>query len=165
MTAQKLEELGYLTCQDIQQADLRVLLTHFGKAGRVLWERCHGIDPRPVTPDRLRKSVGVERTLSEDIQDWTQCQAQIETLCPELEARLRQVSPDLSIVRQGVKLRFDDFQITTQETVRNTLDQAGLLLIARQMWEQRRQGRGVRLVGLHVTLRDPAQARQLPLDL
>lgn len=46
VTAKRLEEVGLITCADVQQYDLAQLLKRFGKFGRVLWERCQGIDRR-----------------------------------------------------------------------------------------------------------------------
>jgi DNA polymerase-4 len=43
------------------------------------------------------------------------------------------------------------------------LNKNDLLKVAQEAWEQRRGGRGVRLVGLHVTLQDPQIERQLLL--
>ncbi|WP_413503785.1 DNA polymerase IV [Serratia grimesii] len=164
VTAKRLEEVGLITCADVQQYDLVALLKRFGKFGRVLWERCQGIDLREVSPERLRKSVGVERTLAEDIHDWEECETLIvDKLYPELEMRLRKVKPDLHIARQGVKLKFQDFQQTTQEHVWPVLNKDDLINVARQVWHERREGRGVRLVGLHVTLLDPQLERQLLL--
>ncbi|ASM00888.1 MULTISPECIES: DNA polymerase IV [Serratia] len=164
VTAKRLEEVGLITCADVQQYDLAQLLKRFGKFGRVLWERCQGIDRREISPERLRKSVGVERTLAEDIHDWEDCETLIiDKLYPELEMRLRKVKPDLHIARQGVKLKFQDFQQTTQEHVFPVLNRQDLLEVARQAWRERREGRGVRLVGLHVTLLDPQLERQLAL--
>ncbi|MGP8588197.1 DNA polymerase IV, partial [Salmonella enterica subsp. enterica serovar Jukestown] len=40
-----------------------------------------------------------------------------------------------------------------------------LIATAKKAWEERRAGRGVRLVGLHVTLLDPQLERQLVLGL
>ncbi len=140
------------------------MLKHFGKFGRVLWERSHGIDEREISPDRLRKSVGVEKTLAEDIYDWESCEALIEELYLELETRLRKVKPSLHIARQGVKLKFHDFQQTTQEHTWPVLNKVDLLEIAHAAWHERRVERGVRLVGLHVTLLDPQLERQLLLD-
>ncbi|MGL9720063.1 DNA polymerase IV [Symbiopectobacterium sp.] len=165
VTAKRLEEKGLHTCADVRQYDLAELLRQFGKFGRVLWERCHGIDERAVSPDRLRKSVGVEKTLAADIHHWHECEGLVEQLYQELELRLRRVKPDLHIARQGVKLKFDDFCQTTQEHVWPELNKQDLLRLARQTWEERRQTRGVRLVGLHVTLLDPKMERQLLLNL
>ncbi|EOE5035578.1 hypothetical protein ACKGHI_004891, partial [Salmonella enterica] len=73
--------------------------------------------------------------------------------------------PDLLIARQGVKLKFNDFQQTTQEHVWPQLNKEDLITTARKTWTERRGERGVRLVGLHVTLLDPQLERQLVLGL
>lgn len=165
VTARKLEELGLTTCGDVQKTDLALLLKRFGKFGRVLWERCNGIDEREVVTERQRKSLGVERTLSQDIHDWEDCLEIIDRLYDELERRLSNIRPDRQIARQGVKLKFNDFQLTTQEHVWPELNKADLIAIARKSWDERRGGRGVRLVGLHVTMLDPQIERQLLLGL
>ncbi|MDR0219104.1 MAG: DNA polymerase IV [Enterobacteriaceae bacterium] len=164
VTAKRLSEMGLETCADVQGHDELDLIKKLGKFGFVLWQRCHGIDDRPVQTDRLRKSVGVEKTLPQDIHDWHDCVELIEQLYPELERRLGKVKPDLRIARQGIKLKFDDFQLTTQEHVHPLLDKQDLIRIAKQTWETRREGRGVRLVGLHVTLQNPQLERQLLLE-
>lgn len=165
VSAAKLEAMGLRTCEDVQKYDLAMLLKRFGKFGRVLWERSQGIDERDVNNDRLRKSVGVERTLAEDIHEWAECEEIIERLYPELERRLAKVKPDLLIARQGIKLKFNDFQQTTQEHVWPRLSKDDLIATARKTWDERRGGRDVRLVGLHVTLLDPQLERQLLLGI
>lgn len=133
VSAAKLENMGLRTCEDVQRSDLALLLKRFGKFGRVLWERSQGIDDRDVNNERLRKSVGVERTLSEDIHDWTECETIItEQLYPELERRLLKVKPDLLIARQGIKLKFNDFQQTTQEHVWPRLNKEDLIATAKR---------------------------------
>ncbi|MGL4860019.1 MAG: DNA polymerase IV [Enterobacteriaceae bacterium] len=161
VTAVRLQELGLSTCQDVQNSSQAQLLQHFGKFGYTLWQRCHGIDDREVCTHRERKSLGVETTLSQDIHQWQECVAIIEQLYDELERRLLKSKADKQIARQGVKLKFDDFQQTTQEHVWSELDKEDLLQIAWQVWQERRMGRGVRLVGLQVTLASPMQEKQL----
>ncbi|MDF7629458.1 DNA polymerase IV [Erwiniaceae bacterium L1_55_4] len=163
VATKKLEEMGLRTCADVQRADLALLLKRFGKFGRVLWERSNGIDERDVVVERERKSLGVERTLMEDIHNWEQCLAIIDYLYAELDRRLTNIRPDKQIARQGVKLKFNDFQQTTQEHVWPVLNKDDMIAVARQAWDERRAGRGVRLVGLHVTLVDPQLERQLVL--
>ncbi len=165
VSAAKLESMGLRTCEDVQNSDLAMLLKRFGKFGRILWERSHGIDEREIHNDRQRKSIGVERTLEEDIHEWADCEAIVERLYPELERRLAKVRPDLRIARQGIKLKFNDFQQTTQKHVWPKLTKDDLLATAYQSWQERRAGRGVRLVGLHVTLLDPQLERQLLLGI
>lgn len=165
VSAKKLEELGLHTCGDVQKADLALLLKRFGKFGRILWERSHGIDERGVVVERERKSLGVERTLADDIDSWERCLEIIDYLYAELDRRLTQIRPDKHIARQGVKLKFSDFQQTTQEHVWPVLNKDDMIAVARKTWDERRAGRGVRLVGLHVTLVDPQLERQLLLGL
>jgi len=165
VATKKLEEMGLRTCADVQQADLAQLLKRFGKFGRVLWERSNGIDDRDVVVERERKSLGVERTLGEDIHHWEQCLEIIDFLYAELDRRLSAIRPDKQIARQGVKLKFNDFQLTTQEHVWPVLNKDDIIAVARQAWDERRAGRGVRLVGLHVTLVNPQLERQLVLGL
>ncbi len=161
VTEKKLTELGLYTCKDVVNYDLTKLLNQFGKFGRILYERCQGIDEREVCNDRQRKSVGVERTLVDDIHSWDECLAQFEPLFDELEKRLSKVRADLSIARQGVKFKFDDFQLTTQEHVWSKLDKDDLIEQAYKVWSERRNNRGVRLIGFHVTLIDPQVEKQL----
>ncbi|GAB1439636.1 DNA polymerase IV [Providencia sp.] len=165
VTAQKLADMGLSTCADVQKYDVVTLIKSMGKFGQALWDRCHGVDERPVNPDRLRKSVGVERTLAEDIHDWNDCLSLLDKLYNELQLRLAKVKPDLRIARQGVKFKFDDFQQTTQEHVYPILNKQDLVQLAQQVWENRRLNRGVRLVGLHVMLQSPQLERQLLLEL
>lgn len=165
VATKKLEEMGMHTCADVQRADLAQLLKRFGKFGRVLWERSNGIDDRDVIVERERKSLGVERTLMEDIHQWEQCLEIIDFLYAELDRRLTLIRPDKQIARQGVKLKFNDFQQTTQEHVWPVLNKKDMIAVARKSWDERRAGRGVRLVGLHVTLMNPQLERQLLLGL
>ena len=165
VTAKKLEELGLYSCADVQKCDLARLLKRFGKFGRVLWERSNGIDEREVITERERKSVCVERTLSEDIHRWEECLKILDYLYDELERRLTAIKPDRHIARQGIKLKFNDFQLTTQEHVWPVLNKEDLIELAKKTWDDRRGGRGVRLVGVHVTLLNPQLERQLLLGL
>ncbi len=59
------------------------------------------------------------------------------TALPELERRLSKVKPDLLIARQGIKLKFNDFQQTTQEHVWPRLNKDDLIATAKKAWEER----------------------------
>ena len=165
VTAQKLARLGLVNCLDVQQYDLGRLIKEFGKFGHILHERSFGIDPRPVNASRQRKSIGVERTLIKDIYDWSECLEVLERLYPELHNRLFHITPDLQISRQGVKFKFADFQATTQEHTAPILDKNTLFEIAHNTWTERRHNRGIRLVGLQVSLIENTHSSQLKLDL
>ncbi len=166
VTAEKLARLGLVNCIDVQHYDLGRLIKEFGKFGHILYERSFGIDPRPVNASRQRKSIGVERTLANDIHQWSECLTVLEQLYPQLLSRLTPISPDLLISRQGVKFKFSDFQSTTQEHTVPILDKNTLFEIAHNTWAERRHDRGIRLIGLQVSLVESnTQSTQLKLDL
>ena len=78
---------------------------------------------------------------------------------------LRQPAIQFGVEKIDNKLKFSDFQQTTQEHIWPVLNKEDMIAIARKTWDERRAGRGVRLVGLHVTMVDPQLERQLLLGL
>ena len=162
VTAQKLAALGLQTCEDVRNSSLETLVSRFGKFGNSLWQRSHGIDPRPVVTSRQRKSVGVEKTVSQDMYTIEQCAALIDSLLPRLHQRMQAGGVTEKIASQGVKLKFSDFQQTTVEH-RHGLYDEGYFNQLLEHAMTRAQGRGIRLVGLSVGVAEPVEQNQLPL--
>ena len=54
----------------------------------MLYERSFGIDERQVTTKRISKSLSVESTFTDDINDDSLCHAHLQKLLVELERRL-----------------------------------------------------------------------------
>ena len=163
VTIQKLHEKGLYVGRDVQNYDRHQLLQQFGKFGQSLWSRSHGIDEREVVVSRERKSVGVERTFSRNISSYEQCWDVVERLYPELENRLRRVRPDLGIAKQGVKIKFADFQQTTVEHTQPTLDKQQFVGLLKEALT-RQQDREIRLIGISVGLEVGTRAQQLSFD-
>lgn len=65
--AEKMARLGIATGADLAAKDIAFLRQHFGSFADYLYRAARGIDLRPVRANRIRKSVGGERTFSEDI--------------------------------------------------------------------------------------------------
>ena len=164
VTIKKLHQLGLYQCHDIQAYDQNLLLKQFGKFGQDLWQRSHGIDERDIIPERVRKSIGVEKTLLHNIETQEQCWQQIEVMYQELERRVTLISPDLHIARQGIKLKFADF---TQTTIEHTQATLNLPFFSELLDEilQRQNGREIRLIGLNIGLDLTEKSRQLQLPL
>ncbi|MCY4330519.1 MAG: DNA polymerase IV [Endozoicomonadaceae bacterium] len=161
VTSEKLSKAGFHLCEDIKNTDYRDLLLRFGRTGQSLWKFSHGIDEREIVTERERKSVGVEQTFAQDILTYEQCWQMIEErLFPELEKRLERVCPDKAIVKQGIKLKFADFQLTTIEHTHNKLDLHCFKTLLHDILK-RQQGRKIRLLGLNVMLKSELQNRQL----
>jgi DNA polymerase-4 len=151
VTLEKLNKLSLYKGKDVKCYDRVSLLRNFGKFGQSLWEKCHGIDNRKIETSRVRKSVGVETTFSSDIFTEQECHSVIERLYSSLLSRLEKASPEKKIIKQGVKLKFDDFKQTTVEHKKNSLDKKFFYELLQEALE-RKKGRGIRLIGLTVGL-------------
>ncbi|MBA5763326.1 DNA polymerase IV [Vibrio sp. 404] len=161
VSLEKLHNAGFYLCEDIKNADYLELLRRFGRQGESLWKRSHGIDDREIVVERERKSVGVERTFSQNISSYQQCWQVIEEkLFPELEVRLAKASPDKSILKQGIKVKFADFQLTTIEHIHPQLELEDFRQLLADVLK-RQNGREIRLLGLNVMLKPELQTKQL----
>lgn len=158
VTLAKLNNIGLYTCADVRQFAFEDLIKRFGKFGSVIWDRSHGLDDRNLSLSRQRKSVGVERTLSEDIHTEDECKKMIDNLFPKLEERLAKAKSQIQ--SQGIKLKFSDFQQTTVEHKCQQLNKDYFLELLTEGLT-RQANRSIRLVGLHVGLAEPQQNNQL----
>lgn len=164
VTWEKLQAMGLFTCADVRRYPFDKLVRRFGKFGLALWQRAHGQDNRRVNSERQRKSVGAEVTLVHDVHDFEQCWQVVEILFAKLQQRLTACQADLAIQSQGIKLKFSDFVQTTAEHRQSRLDKAAFVPLLHQALS-RQQGRGIRLVGLSVSLPTEADSQQLCLEL
>lgn len=145
-TAEKLAKRGFTTCADVRKSSIEQLKTIVGKFSAVLYQRSFGIDDRELMVTRLRKSLAVETTLLENVQTFEQCMQVINQLSPKLVLRLTQVK-ERQICRQGIKLKFADFNQTTVEQHSDYCDLKLFESLLKTALD-RSQGRTVRLIGL-----------------
>ncbi|WP_457807976.1 DNA polymerase IV [Kushneria sp. EE4] len=159
-TAKKLEAQGIHTCRELRTIELATLLDEFGKFGVRLHELARGIDERPVKVERERKSISVETTFDRDLPTMTVCREKITDLVTRLEERIaRNQHP--AINKLFVKIRFDDFSITTMETAGQAPALESFLPLFDTAWQ--RAERPVRLLGVGVRLVPEDAQRQLGL--
>jgi len=116
VTAARLAGLGIVTCGDLEHWSLAELIKKFGAFGVRLHDLARGIDKRPVTSQRARKSLSVEHTFSTDLAAGADCSAQVTQLYGELLTRLGTLSSDYQLRKIQVKIKFSDFSQTTLET-------------------------------------------------
>jgi len=112
VTEKKMQQLGILTGADLCQHSLNELNQNFGKAGQYYFNIARGIDLRPVMPNRIRKSIGKETTLSEDISDVGQMLTIIGNLSEKVAALLQ--TKQTSGMTLTLKVKYADFQIVTR---------------------------------------------------
>jgi DNA polymerase-4 len=165
-TYQKLQSFGFSTCADIRASSITNLSTIVGKFATSLFQKAHGIDNRELEVSRQRKSLAIETTLAVDIFSETECLNVIETLYPKLLHRLEKIK-GRKIVRQGIKLKFTDFNQTTVEQ-RSLGAQEDVFHRLLSKAHERSKSRGIRLVGLTLGFAEPTPedtltSKQLPL--
>lgn len=124
VTAEKLHRFGAGTCGELRQFSVFELTEHFGRFGSRLYELCRGVDNRPVKPSQRRKSLSVEHTYPEDLQDLDACLKQLPELLIKLRSRLRLVDNQYLVTKQFVKMKFNDFQTTTVECLNRKAEDA-----------------------------------------
>lgn len=152
VTNEKLLALGFEIGRDVRESSEAFLVEHFGKFGRSLWAKCHGIDHREVETSRIRKSVGVERTFAEDIGSFGELAEILEqTLLPELKKRSEKHIKQRKMNKLGVKVKFHDFHQTTKEHKYHEIDVNILFELLREALA-RGEGKSVRLLGIHIGL-------------
>lgn len=152
-TAERLAAIGWFQCGDVREAPLHLVVKHCGSFAESLLQRVHGIDHRSVNPARERKSVGLERTLTEDLISEEECLHKALELWPRLLQRLETGQHLNALKSIGVKLKFNDFMLTTAEKSCHQVTPADIAGLLAEAW-QRGHGKPVRLVGLHAGLAD-----------
>lgn len=121
VTAAKMNKLGIMTGQDLKKMSLDWLKAHFGSSATYFYKAARGEDDRPVSPNRIRKSVGVERTYSENLNDMAAIQEAIDRLTPTLWERIK--SAKTSGQTLVLKIKFSDFkQITRSHSSNQTFN-------------------------------------------
>ncbi|MGA0283278.1 MAG: DNA polymerase IV [Saprospiraceae bacterium] len=112
-TYKKLSFMGVRKIKTLSEIPPRLLEREFGKHGRSLWEKAHGIDNTPIVPYSEQKSMSKERTFSEDTLNLNFMRNMLLKMVDELSFELRKVEKLCSCVT--VKIRYADFNTYTRQ--------------------------------------------------
>ncbi len=110
--AEKMARLGIETGADLAEKDREWLARNFGSFGDYLYRAARGIDLRPVRTNRIRKSIGGERTFSEDISAESDLRDTLERIIDIVWERIEAKKAKGRTIT--LKLKFNDFQIATR---------------------------------------------------
>jgi DNA polymerase-4 len=108
LAAAGIETVGALAALDDDA--LRALLP--GKVGRLLRDRAHGIDARPLELSTERISISNEETFARDISDPARLHEELRRMAERLAEHLRRDGQSARTVT--TKLRYTDFSIRTR---------------------------------------------------
>ncbi len=161
VTAEKMHSHGLRTCTDLQALTRLQLGQLFGSFGERLWQLCRGEDDRPVQNSRRRKSVSVERTFDENLNNLPRWLGALAGLEEDLDRRLARLDAHYQVHGLYIKVRYDDFTSASCEAPGSLPDREVFENLLRSQW-QRRAG-AIRLLGIGLRLRDALPARQQDL--
>jgi DNA polymerase IV len=165
-TAEVLAKMGIRTVADVAATPVSALRKTLGATGEHVHQLSWGIDPRPVTPVRLEKSIGAEETFATDTADQAVLHRELLRLSHRTAARLRASGMVARTV--ALKLRFADFStITRSRTVPTPVDSAQLIYaVVLQLLEAAgNRGMAVRLVGVRAEQLEDASRTSLQLSI
>jgi DNA polymerase-4 len=110
--AEKMARLGIETGADLAAKDIDWLRAHFGSFADYLFRAARGIHLRPVRANRIRKSLGGERTFNEDISSGPALRAALDDIVEIVWARISESETRGRTVT--LKLKFTDFQLMSR---------------------------------------------------
>ncbi|MEC9067935.1 MAG: DNA polymerase IV [Pseudomonadota bacterium] len=110
--AEKMARLGIETGADLAAKDIAFLRAHFGSFADYLYRAARGVDLRPVRTNRIRKSVGGERTYREDISTGHALRAALDGIVDIVWDRIERAEARGRTVT--LKMKYTDFRIVTR---------------------------------------------------
>jgi DNA polymerase IV len=114
-TAERMAGLGIHVGADLCDKTLDYLFEHFGKSANYLYHASRGIDQREVKPNRVRKSVGRERTYKDDLKSEAELRQALAAVIESVWQRIEDNSAQGRTVT--LKVKFADFrQITRSQS-------------------------------------------------
>jgi len=172
VTEEKMINLGIKTGAELKKYKKEQLIQLFGKSGSYFFNIAHGNDDRPVEPNRIRKSIGKETTLLEDIDDTNQMLEILDDIAVRLENSL--INREAKGRTITLKVKYFDFQsITRSVTIDEPADRASVIMkYLKPLLSKTEAGeKKVRLLGISISNFDDQETnsgkvckyRQLPL--
>lgn len=151
VTAQKMYSLGIFTGEDLKTKTLEFLEEQFGKSGKHYYNVVRGVHTSEVKPHRIRKSLGAERTFSENISSEIYMLERLEPIADEVETRLKK--SDVAGKTITLKIKYSDFSIQTRsKTLAHYIRSKELILeVAKELLYQEKMQNSVRLLGLSLS--------------
>ena len=165
VTAEKMHSYNMFFGKDLKRYSLDQLGQWFGKSGAYFYGIARGEDHRKVNPNRVRKSLGVERTFETDVTQKKELEKiidQLSVLALERCEKSRKLGKTLTL-----KIKFNDFtQITRSRThtgFYTTLEE--IKTTAKQLLLAEENLKPIRLMGITFSnFAEPKKSQQLTLE-
>ena len=151
-TVEKLHQMGVFTGTDLLEISEITLIDRFGRLGFDLYRKARGIDNSPVKSNRIRKSIGKEKTYSKILSLDEDIKKELTLLSEKVALSLQKHEKSGKIVI--LKIRYVDFStLTKRKTLdQQTQDSEKIAHSIIQLYETLSdKDKGVRLLGVTVT--------------
>ncbi|NER17201.1 DNA polymerase IV [Spongiivirga citrea] len=148
VTAEKMYQLGIFTGKDLKDQTLDFLNERFGKSGQFYYNVVRGIHLSEVKPNRIAKSVGAERTFSNNLTSEIFMLEKLDHIAEELERRLKNYSIAGKTIT--LKIKYSDFTTQTRSKTLSYFVSAKSLIFetAKELLYQEKLKNSVRLLGI-----------------
>ncbi|MCB0651556.1 MAG: DNA polymerase IV [Saprospiraceae bacterium] len=152
VTAERMKNMGVFNGADLKKCSEIDLVHRFGKAGRHYYKIVRAQDNRPVNPNRIRKSIGAERTYSEDISSTAEKKEKLKKLAGIVFDYMKKTDNFGRTI--SIKVRNEDFKTITRSRSFNSevRDLEQIEAVGIELLESCLEGfEKVRLLGLTVS--------------
>ena len=151
-TVEKLNQMGIFTGADLLEIPEITLIDRFGRLGFDLYRKARGIHNSPVKSNRIRKSIGKEKTYGKILQAEEDIKKELTLLSEKVALNLSKQDKAGKIII--LKIRYADFSTLTRRKSlpKATQDTSQIAQIAIQLYQElSEKDKGVRLLGITVT--------------
>lgn len=151
VTQEKMYNLGIFTGKDLKNKSLEYLVETFGKSGAYYYNVVRGIHTSEVKPNRIRKSLGAERTFFENISSEIYMLERLKEIADELERRLKKSKVAGKTIT--LKIKYSDFTLQTRSKTLPYFisDKALILETIKELLFQEKVQNSVRLLGISLS--------------
>jgi len=148
VTAEKMYLLGIFKGIQLKEKSEEFLTENFGKSGRYYYNVVRGFHTSEVKADRIRKSLGAERTFNENIASEIFMMERLENIAEEIERRLKKSKVAGKTVT--LKIKYSDFTLQTRsKTLAYYIASKDIILdTAKELLFQEKMKNSVRLLGI-----------------
>jgi len=114
VTAGRMHEIGIRNGHDLLLLSEDELVARFGKAGAYYYRIARCLDDRKVSTNRVRKSIGAERTFDRNISRLSELQERLKKISETVAERMARAAVMAQTVT--LKIKYHDFCVTTRQT-------------------------------------------------
>lgn len=162
VTTKKMYALGIYTGKELKEKSLEFLSSHFGKAGGYYYNAVRGIHTSAVKPTRTPKSMGAERTFSENLTSELFLEEKINAVADELDKRIKRNKASGKTIT--LKIKYSDFTLQTRSKTLPFFiaDKSMIIAHAKELLYQERLKNSVRLIGVTISNLNTNEKKEEP---